>query len=205
MDRQKYYVVWKGRKRGIFISWPECESQVKGFVGARYKAFATRTEAEAALSGEYVQYTGKSSTLGKWKTATVKPILPSLCVDAGCSGSPGPLEYQGVETENGKRFFHAGPYADGTNNVGEFLAIVRAIDYLGKNRLDWPIYSDSETAISWVRAGRCNTKLARLPSNTMLFELISRAEQTLRVSRAFKVLKWETEDWGETPADFGRK
>jgi ribonuclease HI len=205
MGTQKYYVVWKGRKRGIFSSWPECESQVKGFVGARYKAFATRTEAEAALSGEYIQYVGKSSTLGKWKTATVKPILPSLCVDAACSGSPGPLEYQGVETENGKRIFHAGPYADGTNNVGEFLAIVRAIDYLGQNKLDWPIYSDSESAISWVRAGRCNTKLARLPSNTMLFELISRAEQTLRVFRAFKVLKWETEDWGETPADFGRK
>jgi ribonuclease HI len=205
MDRQKYYVVWKGRKRGIFTSWAECESQVKGFVGAQFKAFETRKEAEAAFQGEYAQYTGKSSTLGKWKTAKVRPILPSLCVDAACSGSPGPLEYQGVETENGKRIFHAGPYADGTNNVGEFLAIVRGMDYLGKHKLDWPIYSDSESAISWVRAGKCNTKLAHLSSNTMLFELISRAEQALKGSKVFKVLKWDTEDWGETPADFGRK
>jgi ribonuclease HI len=205
MNRQKYYVVWKGRKRGIFTSWPECESQVKGFVGARYKAFETRKEAEAAFNGEYVQYAGKPSTLGKWKRARVKPILPSLCVDAACSGSPGALEYQGVETEKGKRIFHAGPFADGTNNVGEFLAIVRAMDYLTKHQLEWPIYSDSENAITWVKAKKCNTKLARLPSNTMLFELIARAEKALNVHETHKVLKWDTEDWGENPADFGRK
>jgi ribonuclease HI len=205
MDRQKYYVVWKGRKKGIFTSWAECESQVKGFVGARYKSFETRKEAEAALKGEYVHYAGRPSTLGKWKTAKIKPILPSLSVDAACSGSPGSLEFQAVETENGKRIFHAGPFADGTNNVGEFLAIVRAMDYLTKNNLEWPIYSDSENAISWVRTKKCNTKLARLPSNTMLFELISRAEQALRVQAIPRVLKWNTEDWGENPADFGRK
>jgi ribonuclease HI len=205
MNRQKYYVVWKGRKRGIFTSWPECESQVKGFVGARYKAFETRKEAEAAFNGEYVQYAGKPSTLGKWKRARVKPILPSLCVDAACSGSPGALEYQGVETEKGKRIFHAGPFADGTNNVGEFLAIVRAMDYLTKHQLEWPIYSDSENAIIWVKAKKCNTKLARLSSNTMLFELIARAEQALKFHETHKVFKWDTEEWGENPADFGRK
>jgi ribonuclease HI len=208
MDRQKYYVVWRGRKRGIFTSWAECNAQVKGFTGARYKSFGTRTEAEAALAGAYAHYAGKPSTLGKWKTARVKPILPSLCVDAACSGSPGILEYQGVEIDGGKRIFHAGPFADGTNNVGEFLAIVRGMDYLSKHKLKWPIYSDSENAIAWVRAGKCNTKLVRLSTNTMLFELISRAEQTLRVSQTLRVpqiLKWETEDWGENPADFGRK
>ena len=116
------------------MSWPECESQVKGFVGARFKAFGTRLEAETALNGDYIQYAGKPSTLGKWKTARVRPILPSLCVDAACSGSPGSLEYQGVETESGKRIFHAGPFADGTNNIGEFLAIVRAMDYLSETQ-----------------------------------------------------------------------
>jgi ribonuclease HI len=205
MDGQKYYVVWKGRKRGIFTSWTECNAQVKGFVGARYKSFGTRIEAEVALADVYGHYVGKPSTLGKWKTARVKPILPSLCVDAACSGSPGILEYQGVELESGKRIFHAGPFADGTNNVGEFLAIVRGIDYLSKHKLDGPIYSDSENALVWVKAGKCNTKLARLSTNTMLFELISRAEQSLKVSQIFNILKWDTEAWGENPADFGRK
>ena len=205
MDRQKYYVVWKGRKRGVFTSWAECNEQVKGFVGARYKAFGTRIEAEAALAGVYAHYVGKPATLGKWKSAKVKPGLPCLCVDAACSGSPGILEYQGVELESGKRIFRAGPFADGTNNVGEFLAIVRGIDYLSKNDLDWPIYSDSENAIGWVKAGKCNTKLAHLSTNTMLFELISRAERALKDSKPFKILKWDTGEWGENPADFGRK
>jgi ribonuclease HI len=205
MDRQKYYVVWKGRKKGIFTSWAECELQVKGFVGARYKSFETRIEAEAAFKGGYDQYAGRPSTLGKWKNAKIKPILPSLCVDAACSGSPGSLEYQGVETENGTRIFHAGPFADGTNNVGEFLAIVRAMEHLSKHNLDWPIYSDSENAISWVKAKKCNTKLAHLPSNRMLFELISRAEKALMIPEPHKVIKWDTDDWGENPADFGRK
>ena len=205
MDRQKYYVVWKGRKRGIFTSWGECELQVKGFVGARYKSFETRMEAETAFNAGYDRYAGKPSTLGKWRNAKVKPILPSLCVDAACSGSPGSLEYQGVETGNGKRIFHAGPFADGTNNIGEFLAIVRAMAHLTQQKLDWPIYSDSENAISWVKAKKCNTKLARLPSNTMLFELISRAEQVLKTHKPPQVIKWDTGDWGENPADFGRK
>jgi ribonuclease HI len=89
--------------------------------------------------------------------------------------------------------------------VGEFLAIARGVDYLSKHKLGWPIYSDSENAIGWVKAGKCNTKLARLSTNTMLFKLISHAEQTLKDSNSFKVLKWDTEDWGENPADFGRK
>ena len=205
MPKTKFYVVWIGRKCGIFTSWSECESQVKGFVGARYKSFETRKEADLAFAGAPVHYEGKSSTLGKWKTAKVKPILPSICVDAACSGSPGPLEYRGVNTETGEQIFRAGPYANGTNNVGEFLAILRAMDYLSKQKLDWPIYSDSETAMTWVKAKRCNTKLARLSSNAMLFQLIAHAEETLKVSKNYKVLKWDTELWGENPADFGRK
>ena len=205
MDKQKYYVVWKGRKRGIFTTWPECELQVKGYLGARYKAFESRKEAEAALAGSYTQYHGRLSTFEKWRTASVKPQLPSICVDAACSGSPGDLEYQGVSTQTREQIFHAGPFLNGTNNVGEFLAIVRALEYMMKHQLDWSIYSDSETAISWIKAGKCNTKLARLPSNTMLFELISRAERVLEKKPLIKVIKWKTEDWGENPADFGRK
>ena len=102
-------------------------------------------------------------------------------------------------------FRSAGPYADGTNNVGEFLAILRAMDYLSKHKLNWPIYSDSETAMTWVKAGRCNTKLAHLPTNAMLFQLIAHAEETLKGSKNFRVLKWDTDLWGENPADFGRK
>jgi ribonuclease HI len=126
-------------------------------------------------------------------------------VDAACSGSPGPLEYRGVNTETGEQLFRAGPFPDGTNNIGEFLAIVRALEWMARNKLDWVIYSDSETAVSWVRARKCNTRLARSASNAMLFQLIGRAEESLKNFKTIRLVKWDTKSWGENPADFGRK
>ena len=205
MAKQKYYVVWKGRKPGIYSSWAECEAQVKGFPEAEFKSFPSREMAAAAFRGNYDNYKGKPGTNQQWLFAPTKPIIPSFCVDAACSGSPGPLEYRGVLTENGEQIFRAGPFQNGTNNVGEFLAIVLAMDWLITKKLDMPIYSDSANAIAWVKAGRCNTQLERLPSNKLLFDFIGRAEEALRTYPPFKVLKWDTRAWGEIPADFGRK
>jgi ribonuclease HI len=205
MPKQKYYVVWKGRKPGIYSSWADCEAQVKGYAGAEYKSFESRAAAEAAFRGAYEDYKGKPGAGQGWLFAPVKPVLPSICVDAACSGAPGPLEYQGVLTESGEQIFHAGPFRDGTNNVGEFLAIVLAMDWLVTKKLDWPIYSDSANAIAWVKAGKCKTQLERLPSNQLLFDFISNAEVALKRYPPFKVLKWDTRAWGEIPADFGRK
>ena len=205
MAKQKFYVVWKGRKPGIYTSWLECEAQVKGFAGAEYKSFPNREMAEAAYRGQYENYEGRPGSSQQWLFAPIKPIIPSICVDAACSGSPGPLEYRGVLTENGEQIFHAGPFPNGTNNVGEFLAIILAMDWLITKKLDMPIYSDSASAMSWVKAGKCNTKLERLPSNKLLFDFIGRAEEALKTYPAFKVLKWDTKAWGEIPADFGRK
>jgi ribonuclease HI len=205
MSAQKFYVVWKGRKRGIFSSWAECEAQVKGFTGAQYKAFGTRAEAERAFVAGYTSYRGKPASSQKWLFAAHPPIIPSLCVDAACAGSPGRLEYRGVKTEAAEQLFHAGPFSDGTNNVGEFLAIAHALEWLEKQGFSWPVYSDSENAIAWIKARKCNTKLARLPSNRRLFELISRVEERLRTKGPNRVLKWDTRAWGENPADFGRK
>jgi ribonuclease HI len=207
MPRQKYYVVWKGRRTGIFTSWEECEKQVKGFAGAEYKAFGTLKEAESALGSGYEAYKGKPSSLGKWKEASIKPVITSICVDAACSGSPGKLEYRGVYTESGKEFFHVGPFPDGTNNVGEFLAIVHALTWLAKHGKSLPVYSDSENAISWVYTGECNTRLRHTGQNAPIFILIRSAENWLAENelKDDAVLKWDTDLWGEIPADFGRK
>jgi ribonuclease HI len=207
MPKQKYYVVWKGRRTGIFTSWVECEKQVKGFVGAQYKAFESEAEADAAYLADYEDYLGRASTQGRWKLASVKPRLPSVCMDAACNGSPGKLEYRGVNTESGKEIFRAGPYADGTNNVGEFLAIVHALTWQEKHSLHIPIYSDSENAISWVNTGECRTQLKHTPKNSILFALIKSAENWLSENELpeGRIVKWDTEMWGENPADFGRK
>ena len=205
VPRQKYYVVWKGRKTGIFHSWAECEAVVKGYPDAEYKAFDSRPEAERALAAGYAAHKGRPASSQKWLFAAEKPILPSIAVDAACSGSPGPLEFQGVETGTGKPIFKEGLFADGTNNVGEFLAIVEAMKWLDEHQHPWPVYSDSANAIGWVKARKCNTQLARLPSNRVLFERIAEAEKWLRFLTKRKVLKWDTKAWGETPADYGRK
>ena len=207
MSKQKHYVVWKGRKTGIFTTWAECERQVKGFVGAEYKAFGSEVEAEAAYLAQYDDYKGKPSSHGRWKLAEEKPVLPSLCVDAACSGAPGKLEYRGVNTETSEEIFRAGPYAAGTNNVGEFLAIVHALTWQFKHNLHIPIYSDSENAILWVTTGACKTNLKHSSKNAVIFALIHSAENWLAENELpeDKILKWDTELWGENPADFGRK
>jgi ribonuclease HI len=213
MLKAKYYVVWRGRRRGVYDSWIDCERQVKGFVGAQYKSFATAEKATAAFHQGYGEFKAADSGQRKWSGARNSPLMPSITVDAACSGSPGRLEYQGVKTENCERLFKAGPFQDGTNNVGEFLAIVAALSWLRGHGLSWPVYSDSETAIGWVARQKCNTKLVRTAINRGLFERITRAERELKQSTVMsptggvhnRVLKWDTSLWGENPADFGRK
>ncbi len=207
MPKQKFYVVWKGRKSGIFNSWAECEKQIKGFAGAEFKAFGSLREADAAFRSSYEVYKGKPASLGKWKEASVKPILPSISVDAACNGSPGILEYRGVFTESGEEIFRFGPFPDGTNNVGEFLAIVHALTWMTKHKSPLPVYSDSENGISWVYTGKCKTNLKHTAKNVSLFAMIRSAENWLAENELDDdaVLKWDTNLWGENPADFGRK
>ena len=206
MKQVKYYVVWKGRKTGIYSTWEACEAQVKGFVGAQYKAFSTRAEAEKALSGRYGQYSGKPASSQKWLLAREAPIPDSYVVDAACSGSPGRLEWRGMHLGSGKLLFHQGPFRRGTNNIGEFLAIVQALQLLDKKKLSLPVYSDSGTAIAWVRRNRCNTTLKADERSRELFNLIAQAEDWLQEhAHRAKVLKWDTRAWGEIPADFNRK
>lgn len=204
MAKRKYYVVWEGRGTGIFDSWAECSMMVQGYNGAKYKSFATREEACDAFRREYwdvVKGTSKDSQ----KKNPIN-IRQGLAVDAACSGNPGKMEYRGVSSATGKEIFRQGVFEDSTNNIGEFLAIVHGLAYLKEHHLDLPLYSDSISAISWVRGKKCKTKLLPTQKNTKTFELIARAEQWLKTNDfSTPIIKWDTEHWGEIPADFGRK
>ncbi len=211
MPKKKYYVVWKGRKTGVFTSWNVCKRQIEGFEGAQYKSFADLNEAEIASKKKYEDYKGKNTKKPVLSTAEKekfgKPLLDSISVDAACSGNPGKMEYRGVLTHNKKEIFRKGPYKKGTNNIGEFLALVHGIALLkSKNNSTTPIYSDSKIAMSWVKKKTCRTNIHFDASNKDLLELIKRAEKWLK-ENSFKnpILKWETKAWGEIPADFGRK
>jgi ribonuclease HI len=205
-EKPKFYVVWKGRKTGVFSSWEACAAQVQGYTGAQYKSFTSRLAAGQALRGKYAAHVGKPVSSGEWLFAPNPPVSGSVVVDAACSGSPGSLEYRGVDLRSGKEVFRQGPYENGTNNVGEFLAIVHALAMLEGQGSPSPVYSDSETAIAWVKAKHCNTELAAGETNAPLFDLINRAEDWLAEHKtANPVLKWDTKAWGEIPADFNRK
>ncbi|MBT8274771.1 MAG: ribonuclease H family protein [Bacteroidia bacterium] len=209
--KQKFYVVWYGNPAGIFGSWEECQRSIKGVKGAQYKSFETFAEAKTAYNKEYSDYKGKGGK--KKKSLTPEelkkigdPNLYSIAVDAASSGNPGKMEYRGVDTQTEEQLFHQGPFEQGTNNVGEFLALVHGIAYLKQKNSDRIIYSDSRIAMGWVKKKKCNTKLKQSSKNKKLFELINRAENWLKKNTyETEVVKWETKAWGEIPADFGRK
>jgi len=209
--RKKYYVVWKGRKTGIFNTWDEASAQVNGFNGAEYRAFESRAEADKAFKGQYSEFMASrpvkpSKRLPAAGAAVPAAIQESYCVDAAASGNPGPMEYRCVYTASKREIFHQGPFQNGTNNIGEFLAVVHALAYLKGKDLPQPIYTDSKIAVLWVRAKKCKTKLPPNTLNAPLFDLIARAEDWLKAnSYQNKILKWDTGSWGEIPADFGRK
>lgn len=211
MAKQKFYVVWKGQTPGVYSNWSDAEKQVKGVEGAQFKSFETRPAAEEAFKGSYWAYVQKISPATAQKSAA-RPsksniIQESLAVDAACSGNPGDMEYRGVYTASGEELFHIGPLEEGTNNIGEFLAIVHALALMkqqGKPNI--PIYSDSRNAQLWIKGGKCKTKLEPTHRNKKIFDLIDRAEKWLAVNKVTNpILKWETKAWGEIPADFGRK
>ena len=209
--KTKYYVVWQGRKTGVFTDWKECEAQIKGFEDARYKSFESIQEAEAAIQRNYWEFVAKKedkkAVLTKEIPASIgRPIKNSIAVDAAWNTASGDMEYQGIYYATGERLFLQGPFKDATNNIGEFLAVVHGLAYLQKKESDLPIYSDSRTAISWIKKKHANTKLVLTPRNKPVFEMLQRAERWLAANQfSNKILKWETEYWGENPADFGRK
>jgi ribonuclease HI len=208
IKKKKFYVVWKGRHTGVYSTWEECARQVDGYTGAEYKSFESKEAAHEAWRKKYADYKAQSGPrLSQARLLAVgSPIVPSIAVDASCLGNPGVLEYRGVDTETRKEIFRQGPFRHGTNNIGEFLALVHALALIQPQKIPLPIYSDSKDALNWVRAKKCRTNLVRNGATAELFELIGRAETWLHDNLYHnKLLKWETDAWGEIPADFGRK
>jgi len=209
MAKKKFYVVWNGRKTGIFDNWDQCRESVDGFERAQYKSFKTMFEAQRAYQEGYIP-----------AVPVVKPVEPmifqdreiedpiwdSISVDASCLGNPGVMEYRGVWTKTAEEIFRQGPFENGTVNIGEFLAIVHGLAWLEKKGSTIPVYTDSLTAISWLKNKKANTFLDKNSQNDPLFQLIERAENWINTHQIrSKILKWNTEVWGEIPADFGRK
>ena len=206
-SKKMYYVVWRGKKPGIYTTWRETQKQIYGAVKPKFKSFGSKELAEKAFQEGPEAYEGRSFKKARDLSEEEKkrigdPILMSLSVDAACNAKTGVFEYQGVITESGTQVFHAGPFKNGTNNIGEFLALVHALAWLKENRSDLPIYSDSKYAMAWVRNKKANSKV----KDPKTLSLLTRAEKWLSENRwDNKIYKWETKAWGDIPADFNRK
>ena len=210
--KKKYYVVWEGKKRGVYTSWDTCKKQIEGFVGAKYKSFKTEELAKKAFKGNWEDFIGKDifeTTLSKEDLKKIgKPISNSIAVDGACDNK-GVAEYQGVFTDTKTLLFKQGPFQGGSNNLMEFLALVHGLAWLKKEKMTLPLYSDSRTAIGWVWKKKIKTTIKKTKKNKEIFDLVDRAILWLEknpemISNKF-ILKWETKAWGEIPADFGRK
>jgi ribonuclease HI len=83
---------------------------------------------------------------------------------------------------------------------------VHGLAFLKKQGVSIPIYSDSITAIAWVRSKKHKSVLLPTEKNKLIFVLLQRAESWLQ-NNSFNnpIIKWNTKLWGEIPADFGRK
>jgi ribonuclease HI len=226
--KQKYYVVWEGKVPGIYTSWADCQEQTNGYPQARFKSYESEAEAKAALTrGWKASFAsanasstsgGAKAALGKASKPTGKVaskandelpsqvVLDSISVDVGSKGNPGIVEYKGVSTRTGEVIFEHPPIAKGTNNLGEFLAIVHALAYLKQRGSSMTIYTDSMTALSWIRKKAVATNLPRDASTKEIWTLVDRALAWLH-SNTYNnpILKWDTKAWGEIKADYGRK
>jgi len=228
--QHKWYVVWKGFRPGVYDNWPDCQMQTAGFEGAKFKSYPTAQMAQEAytLGYEAAQQLGRQTKIAAPHNSNLQVlhnteqtpheligdrVAPagflnhSIAVDGACSSNPGVTEYRGVYTFSHAELFRALiPW--GTNNIGEYLAIVHALALMDQGKLPaLPIYSDSKVALGWVDQCRCRTRLDTSdPRSAKTYQLIQRATHWLQ-THAFRVplLKWDTIAWGEIPADFGRK
>ncbi len=217
---KKYYVVWVGREPGVYDDLNDAMEQVEDFPGASFKAYTSAAEAAEAFRRGTAR--ADSQDLGAMLLNAQRQNMPEgnkpdymsnpeidingWAVDAACSGNPGRMEYRGVELMTGRELFRVGPFEQSTNNIGEFLAIVHALSLMFQRGEKHTIYSDSVTGMAWVRNRKVKTQLARNAKTERSFQLMERAISWLNSHHYdVKIRKWETDRWGEIPADFGRK
>lgn len=206
--KKKFYVVRKWKKNWIFDSREKCKECVNWYSDAKYKNFSNLADAETALNEWREKYynsdSRKTEKIDKNQIYKTVPFFKaSIAVDAACSLNPWILEYRWIDLQTWNEIFHE-KFELWTNNIGEFLAIVHGLKYLEWND-EKAIYSDSRNAISRVEAKKCKTQFD-FNQCEKLKSAIENAEIWLKnYWIKNKILKWNTEEWGEIPADFGRK
>ena len=220
-QRRKFYVVWEGRNPGIYDNWTDAQEQIDHFPGAKYKSYDDIDEATAAFRGDPREQLGFIRALIQRKP-DYNPLAPrdyttlpgirldAIAVDGACAGNPGRMEYRAVRVADGSEVFHIGAKQPltGTNNIAEYLAIIHLAALLAREGdFTTPIYTDSRNTLAWLKRGHSKTTLAATPKTETTLALLARADAWLAANGPIRNpnIKGPTEEWGEIPADFGRK
>jgi len=136
----KFYVVWVGKKTGIFTDWGTCKAQVAGFAGAKYKSYKSRSEAEAAFRSSPKEALKKAKSAPKknsgrgpktYNAAEVQEFSAQtkIFTDGGCDPNPG-------KAASGMAVYRGGNVEElwfglfnpqGTNNTAELNALHQAL------------------------------------------------------------------------------
>lgn len=161
---RKSYVVWAGRKPGVYDSWPECHRQIIGFKGAKFKSFPSQELAEEAFQSpeKFVDVSGvKSVSNGGVKPTTeelTRDYTYAIFCDGSCHPNPGPSGTGMAVFESGqlKDAFYGCFNVEGTNNTAELMGILQALDYVDVLVSDYGfldnvvIYCDAKYALNAV-------------------------------------------------------
>jgi len=146
------YLIPRKEKQGITNNWAECERQVKGVMGARYRSFDSRADAAEWLH---------SGAVYEVKPRKAKAVLyPGIYFDAGTGRGAG-VEIS-VTDEKGRDLLgkvlaisklnkfgkHLVAHAEATNNYGELLALKYALKYALKTE-EKSIFGDSKLVIDY--------------------------------------------------------
>ncbi len=222
--RHKWYVVWVGQEPGVYDSWSDCREQIANYPGARYKSFDTQDEAVQAYRGRMEDHLNlvRQIVLHAPRPKAIEPggpkdysqipgiRLDAIAVDGACAGNPGVMEYRAVRVADGAELFRIGSRGNliGTNNIAEYVGMIHLAAMLAaKGDFTTPIYTDSRNTFAWLRRGHSKTTLERNRRTAPALDLLARADAWLAANGPIRnpILKWNTELWGEIPADFGRK
>ena len=223
---KRFYAVFAGRQPGVYDDFNDAMEQVDGFEGAVFKSYDSPQEAAeafrrfesrsdsrqiGALLMNATEHQDAPRKPDRIETKTDYFAFPEIdlngwAVDASCMGNPGVMEYRGVELMTGRELFRVGPFKKGTNNIGEFLAIVHALALMAQRGERHTVYSDSVSGMAWVRNRKVKTQLKRDAATEPVFRMMERALVWLNTHRYdVPIRKWDTDRWGEVPADFDRK
>ncbi|PFH49677.1 hypothetical protein AMATHDRAFT_62646 [Amanita thiersii Skay4041] len=179
-----FYAVRKGHRTGVFLTWSECEAQIKNFPGAQFKKFANAADAEAFAMGN-------AGTPGASISSTI--VVPSLPPPANAVGNipnarkrPSSVELDesgydvvycdGACRRNGRNGSFAGIGVwwgpddprnisercpgEQTNNRAELIAIARVLEVAPKTKTPLLIKTDSQYSINcfkvWLHKWKSN-------------------------------------------------